>query len=413
MQPPSASCILHPVCLILLSLTVAASTLGFTRPPQVPPGLDVSNIGVYYTFGQQITFTARLTSSIPITQAAISFRDINEQNTRVEPLVLNPDGSVSYQYDASQKNIRPFATILFSYQATLADGETVTSGLFNFKYEDNRFPWKSLVQDSLTVHWYEGNDAFGQAALEAARIGLQNMSTLLPVASPAPLDVYVYSTSGNLQNALALGGSPWIAGHADPALGVVLVAAAPGDAQTIELQRQIPHELARVMLYRSLGVGYAHLPAWLNEGIASMNELNPNPDYAIALQAADASDALIPISDLCASFPADSGRAFLAYAESGSFVRYLRDTYGSTGLVALTRAYADGLDCDLGATRAVGSPLNQLDARWRESALGQNMMSVAMRNLSPYLLILGLILIVPITGAVIMSIQRRRDARAK
>src|SRR5208283_445419 len=107
------------------------------------------------------------------------------------------------------------------------------------------------------------------------------------------------------------------------------------------------------MLYRSLGDGFNRLPTWLEEGIASMEELYPNPDYANALEVAGKNNSLLSFEDLCASFPADSGRAYLAFAESQSFVRFLRDTYGNTGIVALTKAYADGLDCNLGATRAV------------------------------------------------------------
>ncbi len=388
-------------------------TSGFTRPPQVQGGLDVSNVGVTYTFGQQITFTARLNSSIPILQATISFRGLDEQNTRVGSLTVNADGTTSYQYDASQNILPPFAMILFFYQATLANGSSVTSAPFYFRYDDNRFPWKSAVSGTITAHWYEGDDAFGQAALDAARTGLQGLNQIIPVSLDAPLDVYVYSNANDLQSALTLGGKSWIAGHADPALGVVMVSIAPGDTQSIELQRQIPHELAHVMLYRSLGAGYGLLPAWLNEGIASMAELYPNPDYASALTAASKNDSLLPMGDLCASFPADSGRAFLAYAESESFVRYLRDTYGNTGLVALTKSYADGLDCELGATRAVGTPLSQLDARWRESALGQNVAGVAARNLLPYLIMLGLTLIVPVWGAIDTIREGRRNARTK
>ena len=99
----------------------------------------------------------------------------------------------------------------------------------------------------------------------------------------------------------------------------------------------------------------------------------------------------------------------MAFAESQSFVRFLRDTYGSTGIVALTQAYADGLDCDLGATRAVGVPLNQLEMRWRETVLGQNVAGVAAQNLLPYLIILGLTLIVPVWGAISIIVARRKN----
>jgi hypothetical protein len=385
-------------------------TLRFTSLPQEQFGFTATDVNISYNFGQQITFLARLTSSVPIKQAYISFREVGEQTTRVVPLTLNTDGSTSYQYDASQHLIPPFTTIEFSYQAMLINNQSVNSGPFYFRYNDNRFAWKQFGNNSITVYWYNGDNAFGQAALDAARAGLQNISQTLPVSLSSPVDVYIYSTFDDLVSALTLGGRQWEAGHADPSIGVGMLAVAPSDTQSIDLQRLVPHELTHIMLYRSLGDGFNRLPTWLEEGIASMEELYPNPDYARALDTASKNNSLLSFDDLCASFPADSGRAYLAFAESQSFVRFLRDTYGNTGIVALTKAYADGLDCDLGATRAVGVPLNQLEVRWRETVLGQNMVGVASRNLLPYLLILGLVLIVPVGSAIGVIVLRRKNA---
>ncbi len=163
------------------------------------------------------------------------------------------------------------------------------------------------------------------------------------------------------------------------------------------------------MLYREMGAGaYGNLPVWLSEGIATMAEAYPNPDYANALDVASRNGSLIPFGELCDSFPPDSGRAFLAYAQSQSFTAYLRDTYGFTGLAALVRAYGDGLGCDLGASRALGMPLSQLEARWREAALGQNMTGAALRDLAPYLIVMGLALLIPLGGAAKMAAERRK-----
>ncbi|MGE5251951.1 MAG: peptidase MA family metallohydrolase, partial [Bacteroidota bacterium] len=153
------------------------------------------------------------------------------------------------------------------------------------------------------------------------------------------------------------------------------------------------------------------LPAWLSEGIASFVEAYPKPDYASALASAARSGALIRFSELCASFPSDAGRAYLAYAQSQSFTRYLRDTYGSTGLAGLIRAYSDGLDCELGAARALGVPLSQLDTRWREATLGENAAGAALRNLAPYLIMMGLALAIPAWGLARMAGEKRKHAR--
>jgi hypothetical protein len=393
-----------------LLFIAALLSLGLAGMPQTQSGFTATNVNISYNFGQQITFLARLTSGIPIQQATLSFRNVSEQNTRVVPLTLGADGSTSYQYDASQHLIPPFATIEFSYRATLTDNQSVTSGPFYFRYDDNRFAWKELSAGSVKVHWYNGDEMFGQTALDAARTGLQNIGQIFPLSLNSPVDVYIYATFDDLVSSLTLGGRQWEAGHADPSIGVAMLAAAPGDTQSIDLQRLVPRELTHIILYRSLGNGFNHLPTWLEEGIASMEELYPNADYAHTLEVAGKNNSLLSFEDLCTTFPADSGRAYLAFAESQSFVRFLRNTYGNTGIVALTKAYADGLDCNLGAMRAVGMPLNQLDARWRGTALKQNVWGVAVRNMLPYLIILGLTLIVPVWGFIGVITAGRKNA---
>jgi hypothetical protein len=217
------------------------------------------------------------------------------------------------------------------------------------------------------------------------------------------VDVYVYASAVDLQNALFLGGEQWQGGHANPKLGVVMVAIPPGPGQSIDMETLIPHELAHVMLYRSVGGGYSSLPVWLNEGIASMAELYPNPDYAQALTLASQNGSLLPFADLCDSFPPDASRAYLAYAESQSFVGFLRDTYGIPALFSLASAYADGLSCDQGVVRVLNTSLANLDTRWRESELGANVVGVVFRNMLPYLGLLVFLLLIPLIG----FLQRR------
>ncbi|MDO9303634.1 MAG: peptidase MA family metallohydrolase, partial [Anaerolineales bacterium] len=216
----------------------------------------------------------------------------------------------------------------------------------------------------------------------------------------------------DLQGALVLGGQSWVSGHASPELGVVMISISPQSEQkNIELERQSPHELTHVLLYQSLGLNYNNLPVWLTEGMASTAELYPNPDLDATLAAAVESNSLLPLADLCAAFPPDTGRAFLAYAQSKSFVRYLLDNYGVTGFSALISAYADGMNCEEGARRALEQPLSQLEVRWRESALGENRIGVVTFNLFPYLLVLGLVLFVPVWGAIGRLIGQRKHAR--
>lgn len=261
------------------------------------------------------------------------------------------------------------------------------------------FDWQTLETDSLKVSWYQGDEDFGQSALEAASAGLDSIKKLMPL-EPAqqPVEIFIYANVEDLRSTLPPTSEPWVAGHADPALGVVMVVIEPGPEQSIRMEQRIPHELMHVMMYRHVGAGYKTIPVWLREGTAALAELYPNPDYERVLTEAVRANTLIPLKDLCVSFPSDSGEAFLAYAEARSFTQYLRKTYGSTGLLTLAASYADGVDCEHGTERALGTSFANLEARWRSSVLGQNVFLSVLQNISPYLALLCVVLLIPLVG---------------
>lgn len=387
-----------------------AILFGSARPASGQAGGEVVEARAEHRFGEEVRFFARIQSPIPIQNASVTFRTADGP-AQTQPMSVNADGTADYRYDARLNLLPPFARIVYWFDVTLSDGTRFTSQQFDFVYSDNRFAWQTLEDSGLRVHWYEGDAAFGSAALDAARRGAEAARALVPMEFTGTVDVYVYANTADLQSALDLGGQVWVEGHASPELGVVMLSVTPGPEQSNTLERQAPHELTHVLMYQSLGAGYSRLPVWLTEGMAKNAELVPNPDMDAALAAAVDSNSLLPLSELCAAFPPDTGRAFLAYAESKSFVRFLLDNYGTTGLSALISAYADGMDCEEGARRALEQPLSQLEVRWRESTLGENRSGVVAVNLFPYILVLGLVLFVPVWGAVNRLIERRRNAR--
>lgn len=261
----------------------------------------------------------------------------------------------------------------------------------------------------LKVHWYQGNGNFGQAALDAAQAGLESIGNFLPSSIEQPIDIFIYATVDDLQSEQVPGSQSWAAGHADPALGAIMVVIPPGPEQGITMEQRIPHELMHVMLYRQVGAGYETIPVWLREGMATLAEIYPNTEYDRVLADAVSGDRLIPLREICRSFPTETGGAFLAYAEARSFTSYLHDTYGSSGLLDLAAAYADGVDCERGPERAFGVSLSSLESQWRATVLGQNTALVTLQNISPYLVLLCLVLLIPLIGAI--STLRRKGSR--
>jgi len=363
-------------------------------------GIELENVAASYDFGEQITFSATITASIPIQSVSIVILDESQGVTRLEPLNVQADGRTEFRFDTKQNILRPFTTVKWNYQFTFTDGSTLQSEPFFMRYADNRFKWQTLESGEVRVNWYNGDANFGQTAMDAVDAGLGSISRFMPLDLAQPVEIFIYANTDDLRGTLVLGGQEWVAGHADPALGVVMVVIEPGAEQGITVEQRIPHELMHVMLYRRLGAGYNNLPAWLREGTATLAEIYPNADYDRVLVDAVAGDNLIPLEELCISFPEDAGQAFLAYAESRSFTNYLYDTYGYAGLLSLAASYADGVDCEHGTERAFGVSLSNLETNWRSSVLGENVLLSTLQSILPYLVLLCLVLIIPLIGIV-------------
>jgi citrate lyase gamma subunit len=377
------------LAMTVILLAVAASALLITKQVRAQSGIEMQSTAVHQ-FGEQITFVAQVVSPVQIQQANIVIFDEAQAVTHVQAVDF-VSGRSEYRFDTQQNRVRPFAVIRWYYELTLSDASVLQSDSYSMRYDDNRFAWQKLESGMVRVFWAQGDAAFGQTALNVAQSGLQIINGIVPVGLTQPVDLFIYPT----QNELAIfSGAAWEAGHAYADASVALVAIELDSNQSVNMERLIPHELMHVMLQRQLG--NQRLPTWLNEGIATLAEINPTADYGIVLQDASNRNALIPIADLCASFPADSAQAFLAYAEARSFTTYLRDTYGAPALLNLARTYAEGVDCENGVQRALGVSLSQLDMDWRENSLGQNVWGVAFRNMLPYLVLLALLIFIPL-----------------
>ena len=391
------------IMLLLLAFSLSAVPLVHAQTT-----VEVSDPQVSYRYGEQVYFRAKLSAAVPISNVIILFRAQGDSSTRSERIPIEADGQVAYRYTFTQGPLRSFARIDFWFRVTLQTGEQAESSPFYFYYNDDRFPWKTLEDTNIRLHWYAGDDAFAQQALDAARAGLQKVGEMLSIAPSRSLDLYIYAISADLQSALEVGGQTLaVGGEASPDLGVAVVAISPGLEQGVQMERKIPHELAHLLTYELVGQRYNRLPVWLREGIASMVE-PANPDYQQAISLTAQQQSLIPIADLCGAFPPEMSRILLAYAESESFTRSIVDQYGDSGLLALVHAYADGLDCQQGAVRALGNPLDQVERDWLESLDFVPDASAAFGSLLPYLMLLAVILLVPL-GFVASTFWKARD----
>jgi len=392
---------------------LSGTALGWLRPvaSSTPQELALTQ-NVQYTFGRALTFQATIQSNAAIESIQVVFSDQSAAPLKGE-MTHTPDGSWSYTHDLARAPLQAFATITYTFQARLPGGTSETSPAYFFVYDDNRIAWYTLQAAPLEIYWQDDDQAFGQEIMELAQESLGRIDLTLGAKPSKPIKIYAYASAAEMQATLRMGNVKWVAGHADPELGVVVVALPTGPERRILMEQRIPHELTHILLYEWLGQGYYQLPVWLNEGLASVSEFQPNPDYALVLQRALEEDSFIPMKSLCSGFPTDDMRAFQAYAQSEWFVRYLNDHFGGQAVQALAEAYADGMDCDSGARAVLGESLEAVERRWLSEVFGKNFLLEGLAAFLPWGAFAGLFISLPFLVMAISPKKARLAQKAR
>ncbi len=263
---------------------------------------------------------------------------------------------------------KAFTTITYWFRLASDHGDFFDSPRYTFYYDDNRYVWQQLESPPFALRWHDGDQAFADAILAAAQQGVQRAGAMLSLPAAQPMTFQIYDNVQDVQLVAQLAGYSWLASHSDPAASLILFSLAPGNQQSLEIQRQVPHEVAHLLLYQALGPqGYANLPLWLNEGFASNVEIYTDPLRGELLDLAHETTTLLPLFSLCKAFLQDGASARLAYAESASFVHYLFQRYNQTGFGLLVDAYAKDGDCENAPLTSFGKNLNSLESEWLQA----------------------------------------------
>ena len=391
--------------LFLTFLIVLFSISSYSGRTAMAQEEDIA-IDVHYAFGEYIDFQGELPRDIQVESIVLFIEVEGEAQTRSGVPGVTEKGEFNMRYDLTDQPFRAYSEITYWIEVTMKNGDVVEFSKQPLQYEDDRFDWQTRGSSQVHVHWYEGDSTFAQSVLDTTRIGLENIQGLLPLELEEDVDIYVYASAKEMRDTLQMSGTNWVGAHTDPDLGVMVVSLPPGPEQRLEMERQIPHELMHIMLYQKLGPAYKNLPTWLNEGLGSVAELYPNPDYLILLNSAYEQDTLLSINALCETFPQDASGAFLAYAEATSFTRYLHQEYGTTGLEDLVNQYSEQVSCERGTEMALGSSLTQLERGWRSAAFGENVTLTTLGDLLPWIVLLIVILAVPV-GLTFRGMRKR------
>ncbi|MBN2084872.1 MAG: hypothetical protein JW748_06565 [Anaerolineales bacterium] len=299
----------------------------------------------------------------------------------------------------------PFTAVTYWWEVDLQSGNALISAAQTVQFIDDRFEWKYLHRNNLDLYWLEGDLAAANGVADLALLSLGSISAELETPIPARVTVVHYPRMADFQSALGERIRGWEGALSAPGDATVILAAAPGAEGRSTLAILLPHEMTHVLIAARWGSACAWIPQWLWEGIAAGYEMEPRPEFDALLRNAVADGSVIPIRTLCRVFPAEENPAQLAYAESKSFVAFLKEHYGAAVIRNALAAYAGGAECGQGMEAVTGKKLSDLESEWLETFSDKSLFLPA----SWALVLAGVVLLAGVLAA--RGLLRRRNRK--
>lgn len=341
------------------TLAAASDQVTFGTPSGTPSGTAV--------LGQPLELTTTFSSPTGPLRVELLSHLPSEHSVTVEHATLTTASSGEYRATVSDDgHVLPNTTLVYQFRVTLPDGSTAVSSEASVTVTDDRFQWKTLDGDIVRLHWYQGDDAFAQRAVQIGDAAIHGAEQLLGVTETQKVDFFIYASEDPFRAALGPGIRENVGGEAVTSIRTLFGLIDPSQINSDWVDILVTHELTHLVFNTAVQNPYHQPPRWVNEGLAVFRSQGYNAgDRGIVAQSVRAS-TIIPLDGLAGLFPTGDGFA-QAYAESVSAVSYIVDTFGQDALVKLIRSYATGVTDDEAFTAAIGRDTTTLGNEWLAS----------------------------------------------
>jgi hypothetical protein len=341
------------------------------------PASAVRGVTTFATFGQteaKATFNQSIDFSVPFTSTARAARveirlrfphSIGPFIADVPAPTATGASTLHYSLDlTADGHLVPNTALQVTWAAYDAAGdEPVVSDAFTFRYLDTTHAWQTISGDIVTMHWYQGSDAFARHELAIGEEAVRKAETLLGV-SEGRVDFYIYPDAASFGAAMGPGSNESAVGKAYPNTRTMFAQIDPGQTGDPLIAVVVPHELTHLVFDTAVSNPFRYPPTWLNEGVAVYLSEGYAADRRATIQDAIASSDLIPLSAITGQLPSGGNRGYLAETEGDSAVEYLVRTYGQATLAKLVVAYKAGLTDDEAFTEALGMNVGTFEQGW-------------------------------------------------
>ncbi len=233
--------------------------------------------------------------------------------------------------------VRALLARLQRESTTEADFRQQESSHFVLRYEGAQAPdsLRRQILDTLEAHYNELQSDLGSAPKSSISVSLYTDSAFFDVTQ-AP---------------------SWSAALND---GKIRIPISGITQVTPDLSRVLKHELTHSFIAQ---ITHGHVPQWLNEGIAQIEEQRSTGPVGARLSSLYVSGHQIPLNQLEGSFQTYSGgEASVAYAESLAAAEYIRSAYGMSDIARILQRLGNGESVETALRSTIHSGYAQLES---------------------------------------------------
>ncbi len=320
-----------------------------------------------YEFAKSISFRLVAESPKPISKVFLIYTLGQTGITHKQAPEFTPGTRVeaSWEWKLGRGALAPGALIKYYWRLEAEDGTIFKTEPVSFRYEDNRFKWRSLQSGFITLYWYKGTEDWARKLLDAAVEALERIQRDIGIEFQGPINVYVYSSSGDMKSVIP--SRSQVFDEATLTLGMVLsedTIVILGTASDVE--ENIAHELSHLVVGKAVENPLASpLPRWLDEGLAMYAQGELPPRNALALKEALEGDKLISVRSL-SGYVGEPEKVDLFYAEAYSLVEFLLKEYGKEKMREFLTEFARGSVQEEALKKVYGLSIDELDAKWKK-----------------------------------------------
>jgi hypothetical protein len=354
--------------LVLLTCLLAVVSPVASLPLQIQSEIIFSAPSTENNFPESLTFNIIAESKdSEIVSALLYYSARDETSTTRQVVDVEPAGRVelSFLWDTSNNTTPPSAPIVYRWEVTDSNGNKFSSPEELVYYDDVRFDWQILENENIAVWWHDRPLSFGEGVFQIAQEAFEEQRELFQTLPEYQIRIIVYNNFEEFAEWHSYV-SEFTGGQAFPSMAVTTQIVSAYNSVDLWLTDVIPHEISHLYFHQATYHPFVEVPAWLNEGIAQLNEFTLQTsaiEYAeIAIQNGD----LLPLWSLSGSFGYREDQVRLAYAESLSVAAFINERYGSDGISKLMASYKSGLSGDEALVNGLGVTLIELQDEWLE-----------------------------------------------